>query len=56
MKFKDAELLGAPLVVVVGKGLADGLVEVRPRAGEAEQLPVADVVDAVAEKVATLLA
>jgi prolyl-tRNA synthetase len=56
VKFKDAELLGAPLVVVVGKGLADGLVEVRPRVGEAEQLPVADVVDAVAEKVAALLA
>jgi prolyl-tRNA synthetase len=56
VKFKDAELLGAPLLVVVGKGLADGLVEVRPRVGEAEQLPVADVVDAVAEKVAALLA
>jgi prolyl-tRNA synthetase len=56
VKSKDAELLGAPLVVVVGKGLADGVVEVRPRAGEAEQLPVADVVDAVADKVAALLA
>ncbi|MGI5190613.1 proline--tRNA ligase [Promicromonospora sp. CA-289599] len=56
VKFKDAELLGAPLVVVVGKGLADGLVEVRPRVGEAEQLLVADVVDTVAEKVAALLA
>ncbi|WP_245605672.1 proline--tRNA ligase [Promicromonospora kroppenstedtii] len=56
VKFKDAELLGAPLVVVVGKGLADGVVEVKPRAGEAEQFPVDGIVDVVAEKVAALLA
>ena len=56
VKFKDAELLGAPLVVVVGKGLADGVVEVKPRAGEAEQYPVDGIVDAVSEKVAALLA
>src|SRR5690606_18950430 len=34
VKFKDAELLGVPLLLVVGRGLADGVVEVRPRAGE----------------------
>lgn len=33
VKFKDAELLGVPLIVVVGRGLAEGIVEVRPRAG-----------------------
>ena len=32
VKFKDAELLGMPTIVVVGKGLADGVVEVRDRA------------------------
>jgi prolyl-tRNA synthetase len=31
VKFKDAELIGIPLVVVVGKGLAEGVVEVRDR-------------------------
>jgi prolyl-tRNA synthetase len=31
VKFKDAELLGMPTVVVVGKGLACGTVEVRDR-------------------------
>lgn len=31
VKFKDAELLGNPLIVVVGRGLADGVVEVRAR-------------------------
>ncbi|MDF2848894.1 MAG: proline--tRNA ligase, partial [Oerskovia sp.] len=57
VKFKDAELLGAPLVVVVGRGLADGVVEVRPRqGGEAVQVPVADVVDLVTDQVAELLA
>ena len=31
VKFKDAELIGVPTVVVVGKGLADGVIEVRDR-------------------------
>ncbi|GII99394.1 prolyl-tRNA synthetase [Sediminihabitans luteus] len=56
VKFKDAELLGVPLVVVVGRGLADGVVEVRPRVGgESEQVPVADVVGHVVERVSTSL-
>lgn len=57
VKFADAELLGVPLVVVVGRGLADGVVEVRPRAGgSAEQVPVATAADRVAELVDELLA
>ena len=31
VKFKDAELLGMPFALVVGKGLADGMVEIRQR-------------------------
>ncbi len=31
VKFKDAELLGVPWIVVVGRGLADGVVELRNR-------------------------
>jgi prolyl-tRNA synthetase len=43
VKFKDAELLGMPTIVVVGKGLADGTIEVRDRrTGEREDVPVAD--------------
>jgi prolyl-tRNA synthetase len=56
VKFADAELIGVPVVVVVGRGLADGVVEVRGRAGEdAEQVPVADAVERVAGRVAALL-
>jgi prolyl-tRNA synthetase len=41
VKFKDAELLGMPTIVVVGRGLADGVVEVRDRrTGEREDVPV----------------
>jgi prolyl-tRNA synthetase len=41
VKFKDAELLGMPTIVTVGRGLADGLVELRDRAtGEREEVPV----------------
>src|SRR6478736_5881828 len=31
VKFKDAELIGVPTIVVVGKGLADGTVEIKDR-------------------------
>ncbi len=41
VKFKDAELLGVPWIVVVGRGWADGLVELRNRfTGETQEVPV----------------
>ncbi len=40
VKFKDAELLGVPWIVVVGRGWADGKVELRNRfTGETRELP-----------------
>ncbi len=46
VKFADAELLGMPTSVVVGRGLADGVIEVRDRAsGEREEVPVAEAAD-----------
>jgi prolyl-tRNA synthetase len=43
VKFKDAELLGMPTIVTVGRGLADGTIEVRDRAtGEREDVPAAE--------------
>jgi prolyl-tRNA synthetase len=46
VKFKDAELLGIPTIVVVGRGLADGTVEVRDRrTGERRDVPVDEAVD-----------
>ena len=45
VKFNDAELVGVPTVVVVGRGLADGVVEVKDRrTGERTDVPLADVV------------
>jgi len=44
VKFKDAELLGVPTIVVVGKGLATGTIEVKDRrTGDREDVPVAEV-------------
>jgi len=41
VKFKDSELLGVPLVVVVGRGWAEGNVELRDRfTGESREVPV----------------
>jgi prolyl-tRNA synthetase len=52
VKFKDAELLGVPTIVVVGKRLADGVVEVRDRAGgEREEVSV----DAAAQRLAEVV-
>lgn len=52
VKFADAELLGMPTTVVVGRGLADGLVEVRDRLeGSAEQVPVAEAVERIVARV-----
>jgi prolyl-tRNA synthetase len=49
VKFKDAELLGVPTLVVVGRGLAEGVVELRDRrTGDREDVPVADAADRVA--------
>jgi prolyl-tRNA synthetase len=46
VKFKDAELLGVPTIVVVGKGLEQGTIEVKDRAtGERQQVAVGNVVD-----------
>ncbi len=56
VKFADAELLGVPVVVVVGRGLAQGVVEVRSRAGgDSVEVPVAEVVGHVAARVAAML-
>jgi len=42
VKFKDAELIGVPSIVVVGRGLADGVIEVRDRrSGAREEVAVA---------------
>jgi prolyl-tRNA synthetase len=48
VKFSDAELLGVPTIVVVGRGLAAGVVEVRDRrTGERRDVPVDDAVEVV---------
>ena len=50
VKFKDAELIGIPTIVTVGRGLADGVVEVRDRrSGEREDVAVADAAARIVE-------
>ena len=52
VKFKDAELLGVPTIVVVGRGLATGVVEVRDRrSGGARGGPVDEVTGRVVQAV-----
>jgi prolyl-tRNA synthetase len=48
VKFKDAELIGVPTIVVVGKGLAEGTIEVKDRAsGQREDVRAEQLVDHV---------
>ncbi len=43
VKFKDAELLGMPSIVVAGRGVANGMVEVRNRiSGATNEVAIAD--------------
>jgi prolyl-tRNA synthetase len=54
VKLRDAELLGVPTAVVIGKRLADGMIEVRDRSAEtAEVVPVDEVVSHLASVVAS---
>ena len=49
VKFKDAELLGMPWIVVVGRGWGEGVVELRDRfSGESREVPVADAAAEIA--------
>ena len=53
IKFKDADLLGCPAQVVVGKRAGEGFVELKRRdGGERRDVPVADLAAAVCELLA----
>jgi len=52
VKFKDVELIGILMIVVVGKGLVDGVVEVKDCVmGECIDVVLLDVVGYVVEVV-----
>jgi prolyl-tRNA synthetase len=55
VKFKDAELIGIPVIIVVGKSLADGNIELRNRkSGEKSEVAVDKAVAAVTALIASL--
>ena len=52
VKFKDAEIIGVPTIVVVGRGLESGVVEIKDRrTGDRREVPVADAVTQVVAEV-----
>jgi len=52
VKFADAELIGVPTILVVGRGLASGVVEIKDRAtGERGDVPVDEAVAQVVKLV-----
>ena len=55
VKFKDAELIGNPIIVVVGKALANGNVEVRVRkSGEKSEVAVGGAVNSITALLAAI--
>jgi len=55
VKFKDAELIGIPIIVVVGKALEQGNVEVRVRkTGDKSEVAVGLAVDEIAKTLAAI--
>ena len=52
VKFADSEILGMPTTVVVGRGLADGVVEIRDRrTGDKREVSVDDALAEVLKEV-----
>jgi len=52
IKFKDAELIGVPTILIIGKGLLAGTVEIRDRrSGDTEEVPVGEAVKRLVEVV-----
>ena len=50
VKFTDAELIGVPTICVVGRGVADGVVEIRDRAsGEKTEVSLAEIAERLRE-------
>lgn len=55
VKFKDAELIGIPMIVVVGKALEQGNVEIRVRKnGEKSEVQLSAAVDSIAKTLASI--
>ncbi|WP_026165819.1 proline--tRNA ligase [Corynebacterium mastitidis] len=49
VKFKDAELLGMPFAAVLGRGYAQGVIELRRRGGESVEVPAGEAVATLVE-------
>lgn len=44
VKFKDMDLIGIPFRITVGKGIREGMVELKPRTGEKKDVPAEEAV------------
>jgi len=50
VKFKDAELIGNPCIVIAGRGVANGVVEIRNRQlGTASEIAIADAAEHIVD-------
>ena len=48
VKFSDAEIVGVPVIVIVGRGAADGIVELWDRrTGDRREVPISEAITAL---------
>ncbi|MFI5504032.1 proline--tRNA ligase [Corynebacterium kutscheri] len=50
VKFKDAELLGMPLAVILGRSFADGIIELRVRGGETFDVAKDEILEVIKQQ------
>jgi len=55
VKFKDWDLIGIPYRIVCGRGVATGMVELKPRRGPVEEITIAAAAASVASRVRAAL-
>ncbi|MEO3810098.1 proline--tRNA ligase [Sphaerisporangium sp. B11E5] len=54
VKFTDAELLGVPTILIIGRGLAQGVAELRDRTtGEKQEIPLTEAATRVLEAISS---
>ena len=51
VKFKDWDLIGIPYRIVCGRGVATGMVELKPRRGAVEEISITAAAASVASRV-----
>lgn len=51
VKFNDADLIGTPIQVVIGRSIQEGMVEIKERGKETVKIPTSEVLEAITKRI-----